>query len=204
MSDQSSSNQPANATSVDEQDEKQASLSSIDSAALHSSLSATLQAAQAAAASNLATVGGSIHALAATPQSLTISEVIREERGTNARTILCKFCDTKILTPDAATYQQKEIHLHLLNGSKDDPSVELLHDHWCVLGQMQFENVAVTRTGTGTGTGAGAGSSAHAQQSNGSFRYLTCANCDRGPIGINYLDDPQRFFVAHQRVKYAQ
>jgi hypothetical protein len=35
------------------------------------------------------------------------------------------------------------------------------------------------------------------------FRYLTCADCDRGPIGITYDVDTNVFYVAHERVAYS-
>lgn len=34
---------------------------------------------------------------------------VDDARRTNRHTILCKFCDTKVLTPHAATYEQREV-----------------------------------------------------------------------------------------------
>jgi len=62
-------------------------------------------------------------------------------------------------------------------------TVETLDDHWIVADQFDFENVGVSRPVT----------------SNGSYRYLLCADCDLGPIGIRYDSDPN-FYVFHNRV----
>jgi hypothetical protein len=35
------------------------------------------------------------------------------------------------------------------------------------------------------------------------FRYLTCCNCDRGPLGITFdADNNSKFYVTHARVSY--
>ena len=87
--------------------------------------------------------------------------------------------------PSLCAFALLQLSLHQLGGAKDDPARDSLSDHWLVSSQMQFENVGVTRT------------------VDPSFRYLTCAGCDKGPIGINFLNEPSKFYVAHARVKYA-
>jgi hypothetical protein len=78
-----------------------------------------------------------------------------------------------------------QLSLHLLGGAKGDATREQLSAHWLVPSQMTFENVGVTRG------------------VDPAYRYLTCASCDRGPIGINFFAEPSKFYVAHARVKYA-
>lgn len=51
---------------------------------------------------------------------------------------------------------------------------------------MSFENVGVTKS------------------VDPAYRYLSCASCDRGPIGINFLAEPTKFYVAHERVRYQE
>ena len=108
------------------------------------------------------------------------------EDGMNKDTIWCRFCSTKILTPGTASLSSdRPISLHMLGAGKEDSRREELREYWLVSSQMAFENVGVTRG------------------VDPAFRYLTCANCDRGPIGINYFAEPNKFFVAHARVRYA-
>jgi hypothetical protein len=53
--------------------------------------------------------------------------------------------------------------------------------------QMDFENIGVRRPIAGE-----------------PFRYLTCADCDMGPVGITYDEDKNKvFYIAHDRVLYA-
>lgn len=63
-------------------------------------------------------------------------------------------------------------------------SLELLEDYWLVPSQMSFENVGVTRS------------------VNPQLRYLLCSECDKGPVGINFLAEPNKFYVAHARCKH--
>ena len=68
---------------------------------------------------------------------------------------------------------------------------ETLSEHWLVTSQFSFENIALTRPAARAGAAAP------------TFKYLACGVCDRGPVGIVFLDKPSEFFVAHARVKYA-
>lgn len=111
---------------------------------------------------------------------------VTDDNKNNKRDIFCRHCDSKILLTGAASYLHKEVFLH-------NPSVkasgetegETLSDHWLVKGQMSFENIGVSRP------------------VNADFKYLCCADCDQGPVGITYLSSPQEFLVTHQRVRYA-
>ena len=49
---------------------------------------------------------------------------------------------------------------------------------------MTFENVSFSNT-VGTST-----------------KYLTCANCEIGPLGIHDLENPKEFLIAARRVNY--
>ena len=63
------------------------------------------------------------------------------------------------------SYEQAKLHPPAEAESSD---IETLSDHWVVRDQFDFENVGVTKSIDG----------------DTSFRYLTCADCDKGPIGI--------------------
>lgn len=104
---------------------------------------------------------------------------------TNAHAIRCRYCPSKVLLAGAGAYESRAHQLHALGGSKSAAdSRETLTDWWVVPSQMNFENVAVTRA------------------VDPAYRYLTCCDCERGPIGINYLAEPNKFFIAHARVRY--
>jgi len=65
------------------------------------------------------------------------------------------------------------------------PDGEMVKDFWLVREMMTFENVGFSNT-----VGA-------------STKYLTCADCEMGPLGIHNLQNPTEFLVAARRVKYA-
>ena len=58
---------------------------------------------------------------------------------------------------------------------------EVLHDLWMVRDMYTFENVGFS----------------HAV---GKLKYLTCADCEVGPIGYHDTEKPDEFFVAWSRV----
>lgn len=65
------------------------------------------------------------------------------------------------------------------------PDGETVKDFWLVNEMMTFENVGFSNT-----VGA-------------STKYLTCADCEMGPLGIHDLQNTTEFLVAARRVKYA-
>jgi hypothetical protein len=69
---------------------------------------------------------------------------------------------------------------------KADSEPVPLNKHWCIGDQMDFENIGVTRA------------------ISTDYKYLTCADCDRGPVGIFLTQEPagNQFYVADARVKY--
>jgi hypothetical protein len=75
--------------------------------------------------------------------------------------------------------------------SRDEASGEELRTHWRLTRRFDFENVGVTRP-----------VSAESAQR---YRYLTCADCERGPIGIVFFLETRQeeYFVSHGRVAYA-
>ena len=67
-----------------------------------------------------------------------------------------------------------------------DPDGEVVEELWLVEEMMTFENVGFSNT-VGTST-----------------KYLTCADCEIGPLGIHDLQNPKEFLVAARRVDYAK
>jgi len=112
---------------------------------------------------------------------------LQDAEQKNAKLILCQFCDEKILLPNTARMCQKELQLHKLNAPASNQEKESLNEHWIVTNRYHFENVGVSRP----------------TDPSDQFRYLTCATCDRGPIGITFTAEREVYYVAHSRVKYA-
>lgn len=136
--------------------------------------------------------------VAETPKAVVPESMKAEvgEDGTNAKLLVCKHCDCKILQAGAAAYVTQDIYLHTPykkgEAAASGAAGEVLADHFCVDDQFNFENIAVTRE-VPTGSGAG--------QSDRKFTYLICADCERGPVGIRFLDTPSLFYVTSARVK---
>ena len=60
---------------------------------------------------------------------------------------------------------------------------ETLYDFWLVNGMFTFENVGFSNTV-------------------GNLKYLVCADCEVGPIGIQDTNEPDAMYVALERVKH--
>lgn len=70
---------------------------------------------------------------------------------------------------------------HIHKKSEEDSQTELVTQCWMVSDMFHFENVGFSKTV-------------------GNFKYLTCADCELGPIGWHVLDTKLNY-VAIQRVK---
>lgn len=60
---------------------------------------------------------------------------------------------------------------------------ETLKDFWIVDDMFTFENVGFSNTVDG-------------------IKYLTCADCEIGPVGYHDTKNQKEFYIAHERVKY--
>eukprot|EP00461_Guttulinopsis_vulgaris_P007998 UN08048 len=61
-------------------------------------------------------------------------------------------------------------------------------DFFKITSKMDFENIEVKRHSEGD-----------------KFRYLTCADCGSGPLGVTYDADNNRvFYVSHNRTRYGR
>ncbi|GAU96329.1 hypothetical protein RvY_07790 [Ramazzottius varieornatus] len=133
---------------------------------------------------------------------------------TNPKRVVCLQCGSKILLPETAAHVRKNVFLPHMKlkpivagapqtfltlsksdedgGSEeqtaeevlyvlDDVPGEVLHDFWMVKDMYTFENVGFS----------------HAV---GKLKYLTCADCEVGPIGYHDMEKLNEFFVAWSRV----
>lgn len=107
--------------------------------------------------------------------------------GKNSKWIVCKFCQSKVLRPSTATYEERELFLPFIQKKEEFVSEllqgETLTRHWLVSDMFAFENVGFSMTV-------------------GSIKYLACADCDRGPIGWHDITDNTKFYVAVERVEH--
>ncbi|GAB5369684.1 hypothetical protein AAMO2058_001426500 [Amorphochlora amoebiformis] len=107
----------------------------------------------------------------------------------NTKFVVCSQCNSKILKPGKSRLVKKEIFLHHMALREEDEKQtgEKLSDFWLVTDQFSFENIGVSRKVT---------------SGNLNYKYLACADCDLGPVGIRYMDQPTHFYIAHDRVHY--
>ncbi|XP_057657071.1 guanine nucleotide exchange factor MSS4 homolog isoform X2 [Diorhabda carinulata] len=104
--------------------------------------------------------------------------------GKNIRNIRCKYCNSVILTPQSANFSSFE--LPLMKQSKNterDPETEPVSLFWSVNDMFTFQNVGFSNTV-------------------GIIKYLTCADCEAGPIGYHDLSN-KKSFVALSRVLHS-
>ncbi|CAH1110746.1 unnamed protein product [Psylliodes chrysocephalus] len=103
--------------------------------------------------------------------------------GKNARNIKCKYCNSVILTPSTAAFTSFEFQLPLIRQSKineQNPETENVSLFWAVTDMFTFQNVGFSNTV-------------------GNNKYLTCADCEAGPIGYHDLSNKMSY-VALSRV----
>ncbi len=109
------------------------------------------------------------------------------ETGRNAHKVVCPGCrKSTILLSGAAELVTKPIFLPY--PAADSPEKGESYDaHFLVRGKMSFENIGVKQPSS---EGVG-------------HRFLTCADCDFGPLGVTYDEDKNKiFYVTHARVMY--
>jgi hypothetical protein len=102
--------------------------------------------------------------------------------GTNANKVKCRFCSEIILPAAIATVVDRPLPLPK-SDEQDNPEPE---SFWFVKGQFDFWNIGVARPHNATDDN----------------RYLLCANCDRGPLGMwMKTGDQPGFYVPRDRVE---
>eukprot|EP00743_Colponemidia_sp_Colp-15_P002458 GILK01002665.1.p1 GENE.GILK01002665.1~~GILK01002665.1.p1 ORF type:complete len:206 (+),score=43.52 GILK01002665.1:45-620(+) len=101
----------------------------------------------------------------------------------NSDTISCRKCATKILLPGKSTLIDKEIYLHY-ERNIDGVEGETESQFWLVTNMYKFENIAASKPVANE------------------YKYLICANCEKEPIGVVYLNDDKKFYISKNRVSY--
>ncbi len=114
-------------------------------------------------------------------------EFVNSETNDNKYCFRCIYCNEIILLKNVA----KSIEIHELFSGGGGNLVNV-NNNWQINNKMSFENIAVTRPVGATEATAG------------THKYLACGSCDRGPIGITYIAQPNIFYINHGRVKYTE
>ncbi|XP_026272031.1 guanine nucleotide exchange factor MSS4 homolog [Frankliniella occidentalis] len=105
------------------------------------------------------------------------------ENGLNKTALTCLHCPSRILNPSVGTFVQQEFALPAMTKQKNQIIDEKheLREFWKVKDMFQFENVGFSNTVDGV-------------------KYLTCADCEMGPIGWHDLVTKENF-IAVSRVR---
>ena len=113
------------------------------------------------------------------------TEDLINELKRNKRKILCKYCNSLILLESIADYIEEAHDIPLINNKAGCGNNEKLNQFWLVDNMMKFENIGFTNTVN-------------------NHKYLICADCEIGPLGFQNLDEPNKLFLAIQRIKHDQ
>ena len=129
--------------------------------------------------------------------SKTASDTVEFDRAlvlgsarTNSLWAVCQVCKSKILQPNVGVLVEREAELppllkkESLNTTTQEIPVERVLEFWKIKDMFHFENIGVSKT-------------------IGSTKYLLCADCEIGPVGYHLITNPQAFFLAANRVVYA-
>ena len=104
-----------------------------------------------------------------------------------------------LLANVAALTTETSIFLHARDGTSAPATAAAAADgdtetvFWHFRDQMAFENISVCRPVAGA---------------SGTWKYLSCAGCEREPLGVMFLpthtdkDTAGRIFLAHRRLAY--
>ena len=129
--------------------------------------------------------------------------LIDRETQKNSKKIKCLRCDSYILQPNSGVFKKVEEPILLpsmkskrdLAASKSTDSTDTtitdntqiqmdkLDSFWLINDMLVFENIGFTNAVD-------------------NMKYLICADCEIGPVGVQNLDKPNEFLVAFERVKY--
>eukprot|EP01092_Planopodium_desertum_P002702 TRINITY_DN141899_c0_g1_i1.p1 TRINITY_DN141899_c0_g1~~TRINITY_DN141899_c0_g1_i1.p1 ORF type:complete len:142 (-),score=13.38 TRINITY_DN141899_c0_g1_i1:65-490(-) len=100
----------------------------------------------------------------------------------NATSIFCRYCKSKILPPSKGVLTEKEIWLQPDKTKKPEEG-EKRRWFWAVKDKFDFYNIAFSK------------------DVSPELKYLTCADCERGLVGVHYLKDGTSY-VCVSTVRY--
>ena len=127
-----------------------------------------------------------------------LEDLIDSQTQKNSKKIKCLRCDSFILQEKSSFFKKidEPILLPSMRSKRDKPienscpnvigtdiQNDKLSSFWCVNEMLSFENIGFTNPVN-------------------NIKYLICADCEIGPIGLQNLDKPNEFLVSLDRVKY--
>ncbi|RNA16152.1 ATP-dependent RNA helicase DDX54 [Brachionus plicatilis] len=114
------------------------------------------------------------------------SELV-SDNNTNSKKIKCIRCDSFILSVDVGFFKKIESGISIPSlrqkrelASPNDAEFELLNNFWLVKDAFSFENIGFTNTVQNK-------------------KYLICADCEIGPLGVQNLETPNEFYLSVDR-----
>ncbi|KAG7163358.1 guanine nucleotide exchange factor MSS4 homolog [Homarus americanus] len=112
-----------------------------------------------------------------------VSSLVSE--GQNSLMVKCVHCDSRVLSPQSATFLSSSHPLPKPTQPKGQASTntEDLSEWWVVDDMFTFDNIGFSH-------------------SVGTTKYLVCADCERGPVGW-HDNTTRKSYVALARVKHA-
>eukprot|EP01087_Luapelamoeba_hula_P024437 TRINITY_DN92_c3_g1_i1.p1 TRINITY_DN92_c3_g1~~TRINITY_DN92_c3_g1_i1.p1 ORF type:complete len:134 (-),score=16.74 TRINITY_DN92_c3_g1_i1:229-630(-) len=106
-------------------------------------------------------------------------------QDTNAKEIRCVACESSILRPGKGQLVQHPMALMQSKGA--EAPAEQVEWFWRVADMFDFENIGFTKVVDGATN----------------VRYLTCADCERGVLGIQeQTEESQPIYLTTHRVRY--
>ena len=118
---------------------------------------------------------------------------LNTETNMNTMRMRCLRCGSLILEPSTGAYIKNEVTFDIPSMKKkqelvsnNDSNVihtESCSEFWLLKDMLTFENIGFTNTVD-------------------KKKYLICADCEIGPLGLQNLDKPNEFLVCVERVKY--
>lgn len=127
-------------------------------------------------------------------KSEKLDELMDASTKENKKKVMCQCCNSYILQAMKGVYVKKQPKFQiplmrqkkqLVGNSLANMEFEELEDFWLVDDMMTFENIGFTNTVDNK-------------------KYLICADCEIGPLGVQCLDNPKEFLLCIDRVKHVE
>jgi len=116
---------------------------------------------------------------------LNVADLVDNDTQLNLKCIHCKRCGSKLVRDAVATLlEDRKISMPSMHKKHEGSDKQEESDtFWMLKNLMEFENVGVTHTVD-------------------SIKYLCCADCEVGPVGLTLVDKNDEYLVAADRVEY--
>lgn len=101
----------------------------------------------------------------------------------NSGKILCELCGSVILRPNTAKWTEVPDGIFLPPMKKNDKDGVKAYEFWSVTDMFAFENVGFCNAIE-------------------NVKYLACADCEIGPIGVHFTSNKDMFYISPLRVKH--